>query len=266
MELSLSPGVILIFRFNQAPSDSLIFHSSACTLLCFLLALWSSHSHFLLHMPPFPRISRFCGFKLTLVASLSYFATCCIGMVTLRHRFCNSLTGFVGATSESDLGSFSALWFYCCWMKRAVCFYSPVLFVEHRVFELYSHGALGQCFVSDTSQFPSCNCISQPWPETWVIFASSIVCFSQDCRILCNQGNSHATLLADMSTPFCLGPSRCFLPAFSPGKCSGSWLSCQTSPWWAVLLGKSDLPKNWSSSELCSGMALSALLTFFKVK
>lgn len=81
-------------------------------------------------------------------------------MVALRHGFCNSQMGFVGATSVSDLVLFSALWFYCCWMKRAVCFYSRVLFVEHHVFELYPHSALGQCLVSDASQFPSCNCIS----------------------------------------------------------------------------------------------------------
>lgn len=74
------------------PSGSLLLHSSACTLLYFLLALWSSHSHFLLHVPPFPRTSHFCGFKLTLVTALFYFAPCCIGMVTLRHRFCNSDT------------------------------------------------------------------------------------------------------------------------------------------------------------------------------
>lgn len=100
-------------------------------------------------------------------------------------------------------------------MKRAVCFYSPGLFVEHRVFELYSHGALGQCLVSDVSQFPSCNCISQPCIKTWVIFAFHGI-FFQDCITLCNQGNSHTT--------FCLGPSRCFLPAFF------SWKG-----WWPVL-------------------------------
>lgn len=144
-------------------------------------------------------------------------------MVTLRHRFCNSQIRFVGATSVSDLASFSALWFYCCWMKRAVCFYSRVLFVEHHVFELYSHSALGQCLVSDASQFPSCNCISQPWTKTRVVFASSIECFSQDCVTLCHQGNSQSTLLADMPTLFCFGPSRCFLPAFSPGKCGGQF-------------------------------------------
>lgn len=135
------------------------------------------------------------GSNQLLVAALSCFAMCCIGVVTLRQGFCNSQIRFVGATSVSDLASFSALWFYCCWMKRAVCFYSPVLFVEHRAFELYSHSALGQCFVSDASQFPSCNCISQPWTKTWVTFVSPIVCFSQSCGTLYNQGNSNATLV-----------------------------------------------------------------------
>lgn len=159
-------------------------------------------------------------------------------------------------------------------MKRAVCFYSRVLFLEHPVFELYSHSALGQCLVSDASQFPLCNCISQPWTKTQVIFTSSIECFSQDCVTLCHQGNSHATLLADMPKPFCLGPSRCFLPAFSPGRSGGQFSNSPRREQLLVILtlllditmGKSDLEKNQSSSELCSGMVLSVLLMTLKVK
>lgn len=112
-------------------------------------------------------------------------------------------------------------------MKRAVCFYSCVLFVEHRVFELYSHSALGQHLVSDASQFPSCNCIGQPWTKTRVIFASSIECFSQDCKtVVCNQGDSHATLLADVSTPFFLPWSfQAFSTIFYPWKVWGPILT-----------------------------------------
>lgn len=68
--------------------------------------------------------------------------------------------------------------------------------------------------------------------------------------------------------------SRCFLPAFSPGKCGGKFSLLSRREQLLVIptlllditMGKSDLEKNQSSSELCSGMVLSVLLMTLKVK